>query len=248
MKSLSSEMSPWLRRCSVPILCAALFVASPGLSAQPDLTGVWTTHRIDDENAFQRGNTDLPLTDEGREKVQAYRELIGDSGVTPGGMCLGSGMPGSMLGSGAYPMEIIQRPEQITVIYEAHAEIRRIFMGEDVFPEEERFPDRNGYSEGRWEDDTLVVETTDLKEQVDQTYAHSDEARIVERYTFHEEEDSDVLKVEMTMEDPVFYTRPVTVTKAWERVEGARLLPYECNEPAWHEYLDSLRAEQQQAE
>ena len=244
MKLMLPEVSPWLRRCTVFVVCSSLVPLAQGLAAQPDLTGVWTSHRIDGENVFRRGNIELPLTEEGREKAEAYRELIGDSGVTPGQMCLGSGMPGSMLGSGAYPMEIIQRPEQITVIYEAHSELRRIFMGEGVFPEEEMFADRNGYSEGRWEGDTLVVETVSLKEQADQTYVHSDQAKIVERYTFREEDGTDVLTVEMTMEDPVFYTEPVTVTKAWARVDGGRLLPYECNEPAWHEYLDSLKAVQ----
>ena len=46
------------------------------------------------------------------------------------------------------------------------------------------FPDRNGYSFGRWEGDKLIVETTHLKEAVDQgRYPHSENAKIVEEYT-----------------------------------------------------------------
>lgn len=219
--------------------------ASPAHS-QPDFTGIWTNYSAPGQGPARREVADLPFTEEGARKVAEYRALIGDSGVTPGGMCLGTGMPGSMLGSGGYPMEIIQRPEQITVIYEAHSEIRRIFIGENRFPMEERFPDRNGYSEGHWEGDTLVVETTHLKEQVDQTYAHSDQATIVERYSLSQAQDGRmVLTAEMTMTDPVFYREPVTATKTWARVPNARLLPYECNEPAWETYLDSLREQDQ---
>ncbi len=52
-------------------------------------------------------------------------------------------------------------------MFEAHAEIRRIYLGERA-KEEDLFPDRNGYSVGRWDGDKLIVETTHLKEAVDQ--------------------------------------------------------------------------------
>src|SRR5690349_18606943 len=98
-------------------------------STRPDFTGVWTTYT--DPAAAPRGGgpgrgggPPLPMTDEAQKKVAAYRALIGASGDTPGGFCLGTGMPGSMLGSGGYPMEIVQRPEQINITYEAHNEVR----------------------------------------------------------------------------------------------------------------------------
>src|SRR5262249_57852017 len=115
-----------------------------------------------------------------------------------------------MLGSGGYPMEIIQRPDQITIIYEAHNEIGRVYFGNRIIPEKDRLSERNGYSTGRWEGSTLVVETTKLDEQVDQRYAHSEAARIVERYTLTEENGQKVLSAEMTLTDPAFYTAPVS--------------------------------------
>ena len=139
-------------------------------------------------------------------------------------------------------MEIIQRPEQITIIYEAHQEIRRIYTGETRFAEEIMFPDRNGYSIGHWEGDRLIVETTHLKEQVDQIYAHSDQARIIEKYHLMETgEGKKILVAEMTMTDSLFYTEPVTATKKWLYVPDGRLLPYECNEPDWEDHLKQLR-------
>ena len=145
------------------------------------------------------------------------------------------------MGSGGYPMEIIQRPDQITIIYEAHNEIRRVYFGNRVIPEKDRLSERNGYSIGRWEGNTLVVETANLVEQVDQRYPHSADARIVERYTLSEENGQKVLTAQMIMTDPAFYTAPVNETKKWSLVPNGFLMTYECNEPAWLSHLEELR-------
>ena len=230
-------------------LAAVGFAQTPRAST-PDLTGVWTTYRGAGGAARGGGargaQPELPQRPEAKAKVQEYQRLIAGTGDTPGGYCLGTGMPGSMLGSGGYPMEIIQRPDQITIIYEAHNEIRRVYFGNRIIPEKDRLSERNGYSIGRWEGATLVVETTRLNEQVDQRYAHSDKARIVERYTLSEENGGKVLTAEMTMTDPDFYTAPVSETKKWSNVPNGILMTYECNEPAWLDRLESLRKKSSQ--
>jgi hypothetical protein len=139
-------------------------------------------------------------------------------------------------------MEIVQHDDIILVVYEAHAEIRRIYLGEPADPAD-LFPDRNGYSIGRWEGDKLIVETTHLKEAVDQArYPHSADAKIVEEYSMVVNDDgTKVLTSKMTMTDPVFYTQPITAEKKWQYQPGVRLLPYECNEPLWEEHLQRLR-------
>ena len=217
---------------------------------QPDFTGVWTTYTEPGQGrgggaagagGGRGGAPELPMTAEGRQKVQAYQALIKGTGDTPGGFCLGTGMPGSMLGSGGYPMEIIQRPNQITIVYEAHNEVRRVYLGDRIVPEADRLPGRNGHSTARWEGDTLVVETTNLIEQVDQRYAHSDKARIVERYRMTKGAKGErVLVAEMTMTDPVFYKEPVKAEKKWAEVPNGHLLPYECAEEAWNIHLEQL--------
>jgi hypothetical protein len=210
----------------------------------PDFTGVWGTYREPGQTGFRRGGPpeELPLRAEARAKVDAYRALVAPTGDTPGGFCLGTGMPGSMLGSGGYPMEIVQHEDLILVVYEAHAEVRRIYINSRA-NEEDLFPDRNGYSVGRWDGDKLIVETTHLKEAVDQTrYPHSEQARIVEEYQLTTNDDgSQVLTAKMTMTDPGFYTAPVMAEKKWAFLPGIRLLPYECNEPLWEDHLQELR-------
>ena len=223
------------------LACLGLVRASAA-EQQPDLTGVWTTYAEPAQAAGGRGaQPALPLTEAAMKKVAEYRALVEPTGDTPGGHCLGTGMPGSMLGSGGYPMEIHQRPEQIIIVYEAHSEIRRVYLGSRIVPDADRIPGRNGHSSGRWEGDTLVVETTHLVEQVDQQYAHSDQARIVERYRLTTDaKGAKVLVAEMTLTDPAFYTQPVKAEKKWAFVPNGHLLPYECAEEGWVKRLEEL--------
>ena len=222
------------------VFLALLRVTAAG---EPDFTGVWTTYTEPGAARPARGSgPTLPFTPEAQKKVAAYRALVTPTGDTPGGYCLGTGMPGSMLGSGGYPMEIHQRPEQIIIVYEAHSEIRRVYLGNRIVPDADRIPGRNGNSSGRWEGDTLVVETTHLVEQVDQQYPHSADAKIVERYRLTTDaKGTKVLVAEMTMTDPAFYTQPVKVEKKWAQVPNGHLLPYECAEEGWHKRLEDLQ-------
>jgi hypothetical protein len=226
----------------------AVVTAEAADAPKPDFSGIWTVYRPPGaapgpgraEPAFPR---DPPFTAEAKTKVAEYRAIVEPLGLTPGGACVGYGMPSAMLSSGGYPMEWIQRPEQVTVVYEAHSEIRRIYIGGGP-KENDIIPSRDGTSFGRWEGNTLVVETVGLKEAVDQASAHSDQAKIVERYTLGKDDAGrKVLTAEMTMTDPVFYTKPVSATKRWLAVENGRLLPYDCTEPQWEDQLDKLRQE-----
>ena len=210
---------------------------------RPDFTGVWGTYRVPGQTGFGRGAPpDLPIRPEAQAGVDAYQALVAPKGDTPGGFCLGTGMPGSMLGSGGYPMEIVQPEDVIVVIYEAHGETRHIYLGQPA-ADEDLFPDRNGYSVGRWEGEKLIVETTHLKEALDQRqFPHSDQARIVVEYELMTGDDGNrILVANMTMTDPAFYTESVTAEKKWSFLPGVRLLPYECNEPTWEDYLDTLQ-------
>src|SRR5262245_60283007 len=221
---MRAEVTAIFRYVSVMALFTSLAFGQANSSQnRPDFTGIWTN--FGQRGAPARDPISL-LRPEAKKKVEEYRVLVAPAGDTPGGYCLGTGMPGSMLGSGGYPMEIIQRTDQITIVYEAHNEIRRVYFGSRVIPEKDRFSERNGYSIGRWEGDTLIVETAHLKEQVDQRYPHSEQARIVERYRLTEEGGKKVLVNEMTMTDPAFYTEPYSEVKKWTVVPNGFLMNY----------------------
>ena len=227
--------------CGAAVLAATAVAAAA--AAPPDFTGVWTNAPGAPGASGRPEAPKLPpLRPEPARRVAAHQALVSPLGETPGMYCLGQGMPGSMMGAGGYPMEIIQRPEQITVVYELHGETRRIYFGERNAPQKDRIPGRNGYSSGRWEGETLVVETDNLVDQVDQRYPHSEQAQIVERYSLagQDAQGRRMLQVEMTMTDPVFYSEPVKATRRWSQVPNGRLLPYDCNEEFWQERLEKL--------
>lgn len=214
-------------------------------AAPPDLTGVWGNL----ESIGMRGGQGITvheppvLLPEGRRRVDAYNALVGPVGLTPGAECLGYGTPQAMLTSGGYPMEIVQRPDQVTFLFESHGEIRRVYLGDRIAPQEDRVPGRNGYSTGRWEGDTLVVETDNLTDGVDQRITpHSDAATVVERYRIEGVDDRGrrILAAEMVLTDPKFYAAPVRMTKRWAEVPNGRILSYDCSEERWIERLEEL--------
>ncbi len=209
---------------------------------KPDFTGIWTNYRAANvAGAFTAPAGEVRLNPIGQKARDDYLAVTEGTDYAPGNSCVGSGMPSSMLGSGGYPMEWIQRPEQITVIYEAHTEIRRIFLDERAELADQAFEERNGFSTAHWDGDRLIVETTRLKTQVDSRYPHSDQAHITEIYYFDEPTEAGlkVLVAELTMTDPLWLTEPFTTVKRWQEVPNGRLLNFECTEPDW---LDELQA------
>jgi hypothetical protein len=228
-------------------LCATVLAALPlaaWTASPPDFTGVWTTaDGAGNRSTSGAAGTLVPLRPEARQRHDAFNRLVASTGDTPGGVCLGAGMPAVLLGGGGYPLEIIQRPEQITIIYELHGETRRIYFGDRNVSEQNRVPGRSGYSSGRWEGEVLVVETNNLVEQLDQrTTPHSGEALIVERYKLDgaDAQGRRLLVAEVTLTDPEFYTEPVKLTRRWAQVPDGHLLPYECNEELWRDRIDML--------
>ncbi len=98
-------------------------------------------------------------------------------------LCVPYGMP-RMMAVATYPVEILQTPGQITIVTEAFSEVRRVFMDQPQLPIDEVPPGYYGHSVGRWEGDTLVIDTVGIKESVPgyQNIPHSDQMRITERH------------------------------------------------------------------
>jgi hypothetical protein len=226
-------------------LLLATFVAS---AAAPDLTGIWTMGSDGRAGASLNGPGDFektaPFTPSARKKLAEYHSLVDATGDTPGAHCVPHGMPLAVFLGGGYPVEFIQRPEQLTIIYETHNEVRRVFLDGRRIDPREILPSRDGVSYGHWEGATLVVETIGLKESIDQPTAHGENARIVERYTPVTEGKVKRLKVEVTLHDPEFYTSPPTLTRTYTQLREGRILDYDCPEPDWEDHLDMLRQQQ----
>ena len=147
---------------------------------------------------------------------------------------------------GSYPIEFIQKPEQLTIIFEVNNETRRIYIGDHQLPVERRLPSRAGYSEGHWEGDVLVVKTTDLLDGQDQTAnPYSEQATIDERFSLADANGTKVLTYQATITDPVYYTEPVKIERRYQPYDGF-IIPYGCQDELWYELLD-LRRQQLEA-
>ena len=236
---------------------AAFAQAGEPLPPERDFSGVWTTYRAPDSAAGPRAGGQMtaaeepPFTEEGLRRATEYRKLVGETGDATGSFtgdnpaahCVVYGMPTMMQHAGGYPIEFIHRPEQLTIIYEVEGETRRVYMPGRGIPPEKRLPVRQGYSEGRWEGDTLVVTTTDLSDGQDQrTYPHSEEATIVERIrVVPDPQVGKVMEYQLTMTDPVYYTGPVSFTKKWMPLKDGHMMAYNCTEEPWLRLLEKRR-------
>ncbi|MDT8398323.1 MAG: hypothetical protein RQ899_06890 [Pseudomonadales bacterium] len=209
----------------------------------PDFSGTWTTWRGNGgAGAFAAPGGEIKLTAAAKAARQDYLSITEGTNYSPGNACVGYGMPASMLGSGGYPMEIIQHPEQIFVIYEAHNEIRRFYLGGEARDPHTFFPERNGYSTAHWEGERLIVETSRLKTQVDTRYPHSNAATIREEYYLDTplSDGTRVLAADLTMSDPLWLEEPFVITKRWQEMSDYHVLSYECSEPKWLDEMESL--------
>jgi len=208
------------------------------LADKPDFTGAWTWNMQAGDNPLQpltEAAANLPFTAEVLPRVEEYRAMARLSLENPGSMCVQFGMPQAMLFSGGYPMEIIQRPEQVTVIFEAYSEVRRIFMEPHPYKAEDEWPSLIGFSSGHWDGNTLVVVTSRLKEQLSGSFPHSADAVLEERYQLVAQPDGATIIVnDWTLTDPEFYREPVSRRREWKPLGKDRhLVEYACMEDQW---------------
>lgn len=233
-----------LRKLSSLSMPLVLSFCSLAVQAQPDLSGIWVIASPPMTSAS--GYPEVPLTQEGRGKVEAYRALVDPVGDNPTLWCVTHGMPEMMMGGGSYPLEIIQKPEQVTIINEWMSETRRIDLGAQNLNPAAHFPSRQGYSRGHWEGDVLVVETSHLQEMVDSRFPHSAETTIEERFMLTQDADGTPrLIADTVVRDPLWLAEPLEYRLEWTPSPLGWVLPYECMEERWLERLEELRAAQE---
>ena len=142
-------------------------------------------------------------------------------------------MPGMMFA--IYPIEFIQSDKQVTIIAEAMSQVRRVYLDKPQLKIEEVPPGFYGHSVGKWEGDTLVIDTVGVKETVlgNRDMPHSDQMRIQERIRLV---GADVLHDQITIVDPVVLEKPYTYTNAYRRMPGYEMLEYVCENN--RDYID----------
>ena len=132
--------------------------------------------------------------------------------------CWMTGVPTYLLNP-AQPTFILQEPKKITMLWQMDQQVRHIYM--NVAHSANPKPSWYGESVGRYEGDTLVVDTIgqNTKSFIDNYRTpHSDRLHVVER--FHLVEGGKTLQADITIDDPVALTQPLHVMHQWRKVQG----------------------------
>jgi hypothetical protein len=124
---------------------------------------------------------------------------------------------------------MIQTPQVIAVLYEADNTYRQIYLDGRPLPVDPQ-PTWGGYSVGRWEGETLVVDVAGFNDRGwldSQGHPHSEALRLQER--FHRR-DIGHMDLTVTIDDPKMYTRPFTVKVSERLLPDSDVLETVCNE------------------
>jgi hypothetical protein len=178
-----------------------------------------------------------PLTAEAKEKAAARQNLQRNRGPADDWTdlplwtrCITRGTP-RIPNNYNSNLHIVQIPERVTIFYEMIHETRTIWLdGRPRLPPDIRL--WNGDSRGRWDENTLVVETKNFNPQQEFSGSSMGSATLTERFT---RIGPDEIDYRFTIDDPATYTRPVTVIEPMVR----NTEPY--YEYACHEFNYGLR-------
>jgi len=190
-----------------------------------DLTGLWGRPAILSKHEFE-------LTEAGEASNATYDPTIDD----PILRCVSDGL--IRMSHGPFSIEVAERAGRIIVLHEDLHEVRRIYLDGRDFPEGiEDASLAMGYSIGRWEGSTLVVESRGLKRTVWDAGGMpiSSGATVTERWYLGDEGH---LHVEFRMLDPVNYHRPVEMhTVRRKRPDDEEIMEYSCDPHAFYRSL-----------
>lgn len=165
--------------------------------------------------------TTYPLTAASKAALAEFNAFTDN----PTNNCTPKGMPTIM--EQPLPMEILDEGDTIVLRLEEYDLFRTIHLDKTEAPV--NLPSSAlGYSTGYWEEETLTVTTTHLNwPHFNQAgIPQSQQSILTERFTVVEE--GSEMDYELTVTDPVNFTKPVLLTKKWLYVPGVEVIPFEC--------------------
>ncbi len=210
-----------------PSVCAQSKPAPRTPDGHPDLNGFWKGMR----NTKPVGNIakdlpglKLPLTPAGEA---AWKHNV-TATIDPESLCILGGIPRH--DASGLPFMVMQTPRYVTFLY--FYSYYRLIPTDGRKHQEDPDPSFFGDEVGRWDGDTLVVDSIGFKD--DKVWAdengspHSDALHVVERWT---RPDFDHIRVDATIDDPKFYTRSFNYSRTWELgAPDQKLEEYSCAE------------------
>jgi hypothetical protein len=228
----SGAVSPWILSAqnagSAPAK-AKTFVMPKMPNGVPNLQGVWDHPYVPDmtkDRPQQKGAGELPYTAWGKNNFETYD--VSKFDYT--GHCLPFGMMRSV-NVGGYPIQIMQNETYLAFLFEQSTWFHVVYLDGRPHPNPVENPTWFGHSIGKWEGDTLVVDTIGVngKTRLDTIgHPHSDELHLIQKFTLT---DKDHMDYEVTVDDPKTYTRPWKNQRVFTRMKpGEELIEYSCEE------------------
>jgi hypothetical protein len=238
-----------LALCAMLVMCAAASAASntaarvKAFAALPDWSGLWEV--AGSERTAGQGFANAKDAQRSLETLRAihppfraeqeqrYQSLSKDASSLPDSSHTYLGFPVVMV-SPITQFHLLVTPEQTAMLASTH-DVRTIYTdGRTLPPPAELWPTPAGYSMGRWEGDTLMVETVATIREFMMGMPQADGALKIARFPMSEQlrytermrlVDKDTLEEQLTMIDPVALTAPWTQTVRYQRVkDGDRLI------------------------
>lgn len=193
---------------------------------KPDLSGLWRpAAMLIGDLAANLAPGSVPFQP-WAEKLYNERRA-NNSRDDPTANCIVGGVPRST--AVPYPFKILHMPDLVVILYEAVHSYRQIFADGRPFPEDMN-PTWFGYSVGKWEKDSFVVETKGFNDKgwLDNFgKPATDKLRVVERFV---RRDFGRMDVQITIDDPGAYTKPWDVMLPLALAPDTEMLEYICNE------------------
>jgi hypothetical protein len=194
-------------------------------NGSPDLSGVWDRPYVPDMTRSGRNQTgfpELPFTPTGLTEWTSYDAANGDYT----GSCMPFGFTRSI--NSPYPLQIVQSSVTVALLFEQNTWFHVVPTDNRSHPKEPE-PTWFGHSVGRWDGDTLVVDTIGFNgyTKLDTVgHPHSDRLHLVQTFRMT---DRDHIAYVVTIEDPEIYVRPWTNQRQFTRSAG-ELIEYSCEE------------------
>ena len=186
---------------------------------KPDLSGLWIPTRPSGRIPSEQGSyaslqyfmapgaTIPPMLPEAEA---LYRKRFENFGAgRPSEHCMPHGIPDAMIVPG--PVKFVQNPGVTFLLYEEFNHFRQVFTDGRAFPRD-MTPAWFGYSIGKWDGDTFVVDTAGFNDQTwldDAGHPHTDQLHTTERFR---RRDFGHMEMQVTIDDPKAYTKPWTAS------------------------------------
>jgi hypothetical protein len=186
-------------------------------NGKPDLSGIWLVNL----DRYPEQPSALPWA----AAIQKQR-TDGDALLGLNARCLPDGIPTPGGGSTPFLVKFAQHPTLMLVLFEGPPGFRQVFLDGRNHPADPN-PAWLGHSIGKWDGETLVVDTVGYNEEsaVLGAYPHTEKLHVTERYR---RPDFSHLEVQVTYDDPGTFTKSVTRNMVWDLAPDEELIEFVC--------------------